>query len=84
MFESEVSHEHVEVSWTTRCFLRFETDSPGVCKTASSLIKTKKKTSITKARSLQPTFPNSGSPKCGQMTCTATFGRSRITLTRHL
>ena len=37
----------------------------------------KRKTSITKARPLQSTFPNSGSPQNGQMTCPATVGLPR-------
>ena len=43
----------------------------------------KEKPGIAKAWPLQSTFPNSGSPKCGQMTCTATVGPPRKILTRH-
>ena len=43
----------------------------------------KEKPSLAKAWPLQYTFPNSGSPKCGQMTCTATVGPPRKILTRH-
>ena len=56
----------------TRC----NTSSPGVWRTDSSLNRTMK-TSITKARSLQSTFPNLSSPQKNQMTCTATVGLPR-------